>query len=114
LENDLSYVSEENRLVKNLIVWRNNFFAHRSAGNAIIRSNLAEDYPLTVENVGELLTEGMRLLNRYSSLFRASTYSTNIVGRDDFQFVLKSIRENLGLIEQRIEEERRRWERGAS
>jgi hypothetical protein len=114
LETDLVYVSEENPLVKNLIVWRNNFFAHRSAKNAIKKRNLAEDYPLTIKNVEELLVEGMRLINRYSSLFRASTYSTNMVGRDDFQFVLKSIREHLALIEQRIEEERKRWERGAS
>ena len=114
LEIDLVYVSEENPLVKNLIVLRNNFFAHRSAKNAITKRNLAEDYPLTIKNVEELLVDGMRLINRYSSLFRASTYSTNMVGRDDFQFVLKSIREHLALIEQRIEEERKRWERGAS
>lgn len=114
LETDLVYVSEENPLVKNLIVWRNNFFSHRSAKNAITKRNLAEDYPLTIKNVEELLVEGMRLINRYSSLFRVSTYSNNMVGRDDFQFVLKSIREHLALIEQRIEEERKRWERSAS
>jgi hypothetical protein len=114
LETDLVYVSEENPLVRNLIIWRNNFFAHRSAKNAITKRNLAEDYPLTIKDVEELLVEGMRLINRYSGLFQASTYSTNMIGRDDFQFVLKSIQEHLALIEQRIEEERKRWERGTS
>lgn len=114
LATDLVSVSEENPLVKNLIIWRNNFFAHRSAKNAITKRNLVEDYPLTIKNVEELLVEGMRLINRYSNLFRASTYSTNMIGRDDFQFVLKSIRENLAMDERRIEEERKRWERDTS
>ena len=114
LEGDLVYVSEGNPLVKNLTIWRNNFFAHRSAINAITKRNLADDYPLTVENVKELLVEGMKLINRYSNLFRATTYSTNMIGRNDFQFVLKSIREYLAMEERRIDEERKRWERGAS
>jgi hypothetical protein len=112
LETDLVYVSEENPLVKHLIVWRNNFFAHRSAKNVITKRNLAEDFPLTIPDVKELLVEGMKLINRYSNLFRASTYSTNIVGRDDFKFVLECIRGYLAMDERRIEEERKRWERG--
>lgn len=114
LEEDLVYVSNENPLIKNLLVLRNNFYAHRNAKDAITKRNLADDYPLTIENIGELLTVGIRLINHYSGLFRASTYSTNIIGRDDFNFVLKSIREHLLLNEQRIEEELKHCEKGAS
>ncbi len=114
LDKDIAFVSEENPLVKNLIVWRNNFFAHRGTKHAINKNGLETDYPLTIEDVEELLSEGMRILNRYSSLFGASTYSTNMIGHDDYQHVLKSIQEHLASYEQRIEEEIKQFEKGAS
>lgn len=111
---DRDYVSDRNPLVKNLTEWRNNFFAHRSARHVITQKNLSQESPLTVENVGELLAEGMKILNRYSSLFEASTYSTQIVGHDDFQYVLESIRQRLAQGEKQFQEEMKRWEKNAS
>ncbi|GAB4514355.1 MAG: hypothetical protein Tsb0026_19690 [Sulfuricaulis sp.] len=95
LDKDISYASTSNHLVKKLTIWRNNLFAHRKAKMTARGYNLATDYPITGEDVGELVKKSVEILNRYSSLFRAETHSTQIVGHDDYKFVLKSIRKNL-------------------
>lgn len=105
---DRNYVSDKNPLVKNLTEWRNNFFAHRSARHVMTKRDLSQECPLTVEIVDELLAEGMTILNRYSSLFEASTYSTQIVGHDDFLYVLESIRQRLAQHEKQFQEEMKR------
>jgi hypothetical protein len=95
LDKDISYSSTSNHLVKKLTIWRNNLFAHRSAENTARGYNIAVDHPITGEEVGELVKKSVKILNRYSSLFHATTHSTQIVGHDDYKFVLKSIRNNL-------------------
>jgi hypothetical protein len=92
LEKDSDYVSEVNPSVKALVFWRNNFFVHRSAKHVAKNRNLADHYSLSLTNVEQLLKEGICILNRYSSLFRANTYSTQIVGHDDYKNVLEAIR----------------------
>lgn len=95
LDEDIDYVSANNPMVKKLIVWRNKIFAHRDARNVIIKKSLAVSYPLSTSDISELLERGMTILNRYSSLFRASSSSTQIVGHDDYKFVLNCIRSEI-------------------
>lgn len=95
LASDLAFVSSENSMVRRLTVWRNNLFAHRSAQNAVRNYNIAGDYPLTDDDIDNLLTEGMAILNRYSLMFVANTYSTQIVGHNDFTFLLECVRKDL-------------------
>ena len=110
LEKDLAFVSEKNPLVEILVnKWRNNLFAHIGPKYVIKKRRISAEYPLTVDDIEKLLKTGMSILNRYSSLFRANTYSTQIIGHDDFKFVLKSIRENLNLMDRQLEEERKKW-----
>ena len=52
----------------------------------------------------QLLKEAMRILNSYSILFRASSYSTQIVGYDDYRHVLEAIRSILRRHEEYIKE----------
>lgn len=91
LNQDIQYASRTNPLVKKLVIWRNNIFAHRSAVNVVNQKNIADDYPLSKKDVAELLNGAISILNRYSSLFRASSYSPQIVGHDDYLYVLKTI-----------------------
>jgi len=95
LDEDISYSSTNNHLVKKLTIWRNNLFAHRSAEKTARGYNIAVDHPITGVEVGELVKKSVEILNRYSSLFHATTHSTQIIGHDDYEFVLKSIRKNL-------------------
>lgn len=109
LEMDIEYASNKNSLVKNLLIWRNNVFAHRSAGNIVKGKKLTVDYPLSIDNISELLEKGMSILNHYSSLFRALSHSTQIVGHDDYQYVLSCIRSGLIRHEEEIQAELRRY-----
>lgn len=92
LKQDIRYASPTNPLVRKLVIWRNNIFAHRSATNVVTQRNIADYYPLSKNDVSELLNGATSILNRYSSLFRASSYSTQIVGCDDYLYVLKTIK----------------------
>lgn len=107
LAKDVAYVTaRDNPLVDRLIKgWRNNLLAHIGARPIVQGKDITKKYPVTSEEIGELLTNGMSILNRYSHLFSANTYSTQMVGHDDYNFVLKSIKENLNQINKRHEEE---------
>jgi hypothetical protein len=111
---DTKFVSNENPLVRNLTVWRNNLFAHKSAANVVENRDLSTDYPLDDKGIDELLSTAMAILNRYSSRFEAATYSTKIVGADDFRYVLKTIQARLDEHEKEIEREVQRFEQAAS
>lgn len=105
LDADMAFVSEDNTWVKNLVIWRNNYFAHRSPHHAIEDISLASTHTLPMPEVKRLAVEGMRILNRYSSLFHANTYSTNIIGREDYKSVLDAVREHLQAVERRVQED---------
>jgi AbiU2 len=93
LRKDRETVSDGDPLVKALVFWRNNFFAHRSAQHVAERKNLTDRHAFDTSSVESLLKNAMRVLNRYSILFRASSYSTQIVGHDDYGYVLRTITE---------------------
>lgn len=105
LQRDKNVVSESNPLVKALVFWRNNFFAHRSAKHVAANKSLADHYTFDVAAVDTLLKEGMRILNSYSVLFRALSYSTQIVGHDDYRHVLEASRSVLKRHEEELSRE---------
>jgi hypothetical protein len=105
LKEDIKYVSNDNELVRKLTIWRNNIYAHRQPKNVIKKELIDKKYPLTYKDIEELLAKGITILNRYSSTFCASTYSTTLVGHDDYRFILDSIKEKLSRIDKEIEEE---------
>lgn len=106
LNEDIKYVGNDNELVGKLTIWRNNLYAHIQPKNVIRKEFIDKKYPLTYENIDELLTKGITILNRYSSIFFNSTYSSTIVGHDDYRIILASIKENLIQIENKRDEER--------
>ena len=96
LDLDIQFVSKDsNKLVENLFMWRNNIIAHKSSKYIIKELNYISDYPLSFSDIDELLTKGMSIINRYSHLFWASTYSPQIVGYDDYKYILSCISDDL-------------------
>jgi hypothetical protein len=93
LDRDKKLVSDKDPLVKKLVMWRNNIISHKSASNVINDKDITKYYPLTGDEVSKLVTRATNIANSYSSLFQASTTSTQIVGHDDYLYVLKSIKE---------------------
>ena len=105
LKQDKLSVSNSDPLVKKLTIWRNNFFAHRSTKQALDAKRLVGRYPLLISEIGTLLATGVAIVNRYSSLFVATSHSTGIVGRDDYKWLLKAARESLDAYEARIQKQ---------
>ncbi|MFH7041758.1 hypothetical protein ABT392_05500 [Paucibacter sp. JuS9] len=71
-----------------LVRHRNSIGAHRSARAAV--TGLAPD-GVPVDVLERLLDRAHTILNRYSSLFAASTYSRQMLGHDDYRYVVSSV-----------------------
>jgi hypothetical protein len=95
LKNDRESVCNNDPQVKKLIIWRNNIIAHRTANNVLEDIDITKNYVVTKEEVRLLLNRATSILNTYSSLFRASTYLTKIVGYDDYMYILKAVNEKI-------------------
>lgn len=90
LKSDIALVSESNTLVGRLLKWRNNFGAHRNPREMLAPNSIVVD-PLTLEEIEILVERAVLILNRYSKLFSAHTYSTSMIGADDYKYVLDCI-----------------------
>ena len=96
IETDMAYVTRAtNPAVDRLIQIRHNYYSHRNARDVVEDRAVAEAYPHMRHEVGDLLQTGMTIVNRYSSLFDANSWSTSIVGRDDYHHVLRAAQERL-------------------
>lgn len=107
LEDDLALVVPANSLVKKLVALRGNLYAHHNAQNVVQELKIEERFPLTYVEFEKLVQRAVTMLNRYGQLFRRSSWSTMIVGHDDFRYVLKSVRESIIHDEEAIREEMR-------
>jgi hypothetical protein len=93
---DLAYVTRaSNPVVDRLIAIRHNYYSHRNAQDVVVDRAVAEAYPHMRHEVGELLTGGIAIVNRYSMVFDANSWSTFIVGRDDYHYLLRAAQEKL-------------------
>ena len=110
LRKDRETVSDSDPQVKALVFWRNNFFAHRSAKHVAEEKSLADHYAFDTSAVDSLLKNAMRILNGYSVLFRASSYSTQIVGHDDYRYVLRTITDAVKRHDEEVQRELDRFQ----
>jgi len=110
LDADSALVAPNDPLVQKLLALRGNLCAHRNARNVAQEIKIEDRFPLPHSDFDALVQRAVTILNRYSSLFRRSTWSTTIVGHDDFRFVLESVRETINRHEAAVLEEIRRDE----
>ncbi len=105
IEVDMGYVTRTSNLtVDRLITIRHNYYSHRNAKDVVAEHAVSERYPHQRDEVGELLKVGLAIVNLYSNLFDLNTWSSGIIGQDDYNYVLRAARERL---------DRHRSERGA-
>jgi hypothetical protein len=105
LDADMAYVTRSsNAVVDRLIAIRHNYYSHRNARDVVAERAISEAYPHMRHEVGELLQRGLAIVNRYSDLFDANSWSPFVVGRDDYHYVLRAAKERL---------DRHRSERGS-
>jgi hypothetical protein len=95
LEADIQSCSPDNQLVKTLIAHRNNYIAHKGAKNIVAGKKIGEAYPLTYEDLGTLLARAETILNKYSRLYAANTYSMESINSDDYQIIFEYVEEKI-------------------
>jgi hypothetical protein len=95
LDKDLRSCSTKDPIVKTLQIHRGSQFVHKSAKNVVAERDIGDDHPLTYGDVEALLKRATEILNRYSNLFAANTYSTQIIGHDDFKFIIQCVEEKV-------------------
>lgn len=105
LEADIQAATCQNASVKKLMIWRNNIVAHLGAKQALGKTSIVADNPIEKEEIEELLDNSLKIFNKYSSLYNASTWSRQIVGHDDYRSLLKFIGLGLKKHEEDIEKE---------
>jgi hypothetical protein len=108
---DRKLVASSDPLVNKLVRFRNNALAHRSAKEVMENHHATVTYPLAMDEVKTLLARAIQILNRYSGLFHAQTYSTQVVGHDDYEGALKAVRSELERREAEIQKEIEEYER---
>jgi hypothetical protein len=91
LTEDIRLCTAKDPDVRLLATYRNSRAAHRSKKLALQPDRTTGTPVLTDVVVQTLLSRAHTILNRYSSMFSASMYSMNIVGKDDFKYVLKVV-----------------------
>jgi len=95
LQKDIWFASDQNPLVKKLMIWRNNIIAHRGAKVSLGKDEILANNQLSQQEIECLLDKSFTIFNRYSSLYRKSTWSRTVIGHDDYKSLLKFL--NLGL-----------------
>ncbi|WP_442937302.1 AbiU2 domain-containing protein [Nostoc sp.] len=88
----MEYVSEQtNPLVKKLTDFRDKQLAHIDK-RYILNGSINSD-PILWGEMEELISRGFEIFNTYENLFRASSWSSRMIGEEDYERVLKSVRQ---------------------
>jgi hypothetical protein len=104
LISDLESCSPSDLEVKTLLIHRGNLIAHRNAKNVVNITDIAAEYPLYSSQIEELIERAVKILNRYGGMFNANTFSTQMVGEDDYKFVIDSVDFRVKCIRKQVEE----------
>lgn len=102
LADDITLCSSNDTIVKRLTVYRSNRIAHRNAKALLSPEDIGERFGVTSDDIRTLLERAKTIANRYSYLFAASTYSTKVIGHDDFEYIFKCV-------EEKVKEARQQW-----
>lgn len=90
LQNDIDQCTATDPVVQRLVIFRNNYSAHRPTA-PLLRRPPGDENALTYDDVRMLLTRSHGILNTYSLLFSATAYSINLVGGTDFQYIIDCV-----------------------
>lgn len=91
-EADLESITDSDPAVKELILFRNNHGAHRSAKLTMQQGVNQKPYELTHSVLDTLVQRAFDLLNKYRVLVTRASWAETMVGHDDFETVLKATR----------------------
>ncbi|MEF8746712.1 MAG: hypothetical protein V5B31_02385 [Candidatus Accumulibacter propinquus] len=90
LEEDIARCHSTDPAVNLLVRYRGSRAAHRSKRLAL-KPQTASTNDLADPDVEVLLDRAKTVFNRYSYMFSAATYSTSVVGRDDYKYIFSAV-----------------------
>ena len=102
LTKDITLCSQSDPIVKRLTIHRNTAVAHLSQELKLNGTAVTSQVEITNPEFETLLSRANEIVNRYSSLFSAEYFSTQIVGHDDYKTIFRWIQE-------RVESERSKY-----
>jgi hypothetical protein len=92
LDADIRYVSNDNPKIENLTKYRGNVVAHLGQNYVLNFRETRQSFKFTHGDMKELLEHGLKIVNRYAALYKGHTWSSNMIGADDYQFVFKELK----------------------
>jgi hypothetical protein len=104
IRSDLREVGTTDPVVKKLVKLRNNVVAH-TAATPIDRRALENSFGLEFAESDLLVNRAVRIVNTYGQELMGNSWSTRIVGHDDYITVLRAIRFHGEAIEAKIQAE---------
>jgi hypothetical protein len=106
LQADITFASDKNPIVKRLMLWRMNVYAHTGAKTALGKfTDTLEENSISKEEIEQLLDQCFSISNKYMSLYKASTWSRQIIGHDDYLSLFQFLRIGLEKRESDIQHE---------
>ena len=92
LERDLLLTSAADPDVSVLLGWRGSVVAHSSAKIVKGETEWTEKNPLTWNLIEKLIARAFDIFNRYCLLFNATSYTTMLIGENDYKGLLELVR----------------------
>lgn len=107
VDKDIADISLSNPTVKKLIIWRGNVYAHKGAKLSLQGNSVLE--AISKEEIEELLDKCFSIFNKYLRLYKAVTWSRQIIGHDDYKSLFKFLKIGLEKYVDDIEGEDALW-----
>jgi len=109
LQSDIEFVSDRNPIVQKLTKWRMNVYAHTGAKIALGKLDSLKVNSITEDEIEQLINQCFIISNKYMSLYKATTWSRQIIGHDDYRSLFKFLRMGLEKHEADIKKDVDRW-----
>ena len=92
LQYDIPLVSDCDPEVKMIVRLRNNLIAHRAAKSITCAATAASNCSPKHDDIDLLINRAREVVNKYTTYLNRESFSTTIVGHDDYRNVLESVR----------------------
>jgi len=82
IENDLDLVTNQNKIVNKLTIWRSNCFAHINYHQEKVKSCLNEN-PISEKEIEKMLEQSLDILNKYLLMCEGRSWISNFICDDE-------------------------------
>lgn len=103
LQADIEFASLNNPIVNKLTRWRGSVYGHIGAKVALGKTGALE--AISKDEIELLLEKCLSIFNKYLQLYKATAWSSQVVGHDDYHSVFKLLKIGLEKYQADIQKE---------